>query len=136
MDKRNRRQKASDVFQQTNYLFPKTDKFDVAFPTIDEIAVEATESGDGIDEFTRRQIYNKKYLPGKFIDCHNPRCYNGGFDIGSLIRRMESDGETERKVKEKCQGYEGSPKGRIKYRECLNFFDITVKIKYKNGSNK
>ncbi len=31
------------------------------------------------------------------------------------------------------QGYEGAPKGRKKYRDCCNSFDVKVKIKYKNN---
>jgi hypothetical protein len=38
---------------------------------------------------------------------------------------------TEYETSEFCQGYEGSPKGRIKHGRCYNHFDIEVTIKYK-----
>jgi len=136
MYKRNRRQKASDVFQETTYLFPKTNKFDEAFPFIKELHVEVIESGEGVNELNERNVYDKHSLPGKFIDCHNPMCYNGGFDIGSAIRLMEYDRQTQREIQSRCQGYEGSPKGRKKYDACLNSFKIKINIKYKNDVDK
>jgi len=134
MDKRGRRQKASDVFRESEFVFvSKTDSFDKAFPEIEDVKVEVTESGEGLTQFNRERIYSKRTLRGEYIDCHNPMCYNGGFDIGEIIRDMIRNKQAELVTYKTCQGYEGSPKGRRRYRSCVNSFNIKVTIKYKEN---
>ncbi len=48
-----------------------------------------------------------------------------------MIRNKQAELETYKM----CQGYEGSPKGRRRYRSYVNSFDIKVTIKYKEGMN-
>jgi len=131
MSQRDRRQKASDVFRETNFVFAKKSSFDEAFPEIEELTVEVEASGQGIKDWNQKSVYHKENFPGEYIDCHNPLCYNGGFSIGSILRGMVSKKQTKLKTFEVCRGYEGSPKGRIKYRDCVNSFEIKVTIKYK-----
>lgn len=134
MDKRGRRQKASDVFRESEFVFvSKTDSFDKAFPEIEDVKVEVTESGEGLTQFNRERIYSKRTLRGEYIDCHNPMCYNGGFGIGEIIRDMIRNKQAELVTYKTCQGYEGSPKGRRRYRSCVNSFNIKVIIKYKEN---
>ncbi len=136
MDKRSRRQKASDVFRESEFVFvSKTDSFDKAFPEIEDIKVEVTESGEGTTQANRERIYRKQTFPGEYTDCHNPMCYNGGFSIGEIIRDMIRNKQAELTTYKMCQGYEGSPKGRRRYRSCVNSFDINVTIKYKEEKN-
>ncbi|EMT38140.1 hypothetical protein TthWC1_2382 [Thermoanaerobacter thermohydrosulfuricus WC1] len=127
---RDKRQKASDVFQETNYLFAEKTTFEKAFPMIEDIEVKVIEYGEGVNEWNRERYYNK-FTAGEYINCSNRLCYNGGFSLGRIIRYMVMNNMKEYQTKEICQGYEGSPKGRRKYRDCLNTFHITVKIKYK-----
>lgn len=126
----NERKKASDVFQETNYLFAEKTTFEKAFPMIEDIEVEVTEDGAGVREWNRKRYYNK-LTAGEYINCSNSLCYNGGFSLGEIIRYMVGNNMTEYKTTRICQGYEGSPKGRRKYRDCCNFFEVKVKIKYK-----
>jgi len=136
MDKRSRRQKASDVFGESEFVFvSKTDSFDKAFPEIEDVKVEVTESGEGITQLNRERIYGKQTFPGEYINCPNPMCYNGGFSIGEIIRDMIRNKQAELVTYKMCQGYEGSPKGRRRYRSCVNSFDIKVTIKYKEEKN-
>jgi hypothetical protein len=44
-----------------------------------------------------------------------------------MVRNKKNDYEISRT----CQGYEGSPKGKKRYRLCVNFFKIKVHINYK-----
>ena len=128
---KNNRLKASDIFKQTEYLFSKKVSFEEAFPEIEDLTVEVEERGKGVREWDRKRTYGKKYL-GEYIDCSNSICYNGGFSIGSILREMVKKKKTTEEGSVSCQGYEGSPKGRIRYRSCINFFNYNISIKYKN----
>ena len=129
MSKRDERQKASDVFNEADFVFGRKVSFDEAFPQIEDVVVEVKESGHGIRRDNRR-VYRKPYL-GEYIDCSNPICYNGGFSIGAILREMVRNRQAELETSKICQGYEGSPKGKRKYRDCVNFFKIKVSVKYK-----
>ena len=123
--------KASDVFKKANYLFGGKAKFNEVFPSIDEIKVTVQELGYGVLGDGVRVLTKNDF--GEYIDCSNPRCYKGGFSIGSIIRGMVIEKKTELKTECECQGYEGSPKGRKRYDDCDNFFSIHVEIKYKHN---
>ena len=134
MSSRNQTQKASDVFRDTTFVFAKKAPFDEAFPEIEDLKVEITESGEGVSEWSHKRIYTKKYFPGEYIDCSNSLCYNGGVSIGSILRGMVVSKQTTLEDSKLCQGSEGSPKGRRIYRKCLNSFKIKVEIKYKDAN--
>lgn len=125
-----KREKASDVFQKINFVFAEKTTFEKAFPQIEKIKVEVIETGEGISDWNTKRIYDKNSA-GEYINCHNNRCYNGGFCLGEIIRGMIYANKTETETTEFCQGYEGSPKGRKKYGNCFNHFKIKVKIEYK-----
>ena len=126
------RKKASDIFHETPLFFAKKGSFAEAFPQIEDFRIEIKESGSGVEGQYRVQTFTAANPPGEFTDCSNPVCYNGGFRIGSIIRDMVSKGETEHETRGRCQGYEGSAKGKKRYRDCVNFFRIKVSLKYKN----
>ncbi len=135
MKVRDERMKASDVFRKTDYVFRKKISFDEAFPEIDDIRVEVEERGEGVRQFfpgDSKSIYGKSLL-GEYVDCSNSLCYNGGVSIGEAIREMVRSRATERETSQICCGYEGSPKGRRKYRKCTNHFKVKVAIKFKEG---
>jgi hypothetical protein len=129
------RQKAQDVFNETDFLFGKKVGFAEAFPMIEEIKIEVKEEGEGVYEGNEVSIYSSKsILPGEYINCRNSLCYNGGFRIGSIIRAMVRERKTDLETSEICQGYEGSPKGKKRYGKCFNMFDVKVHIKYKQNN--
>ncbi|HPW98276.1 MAG TPA: hypothetical protein PK218_06940 [Flavobacterium sp.] len=136
MSKRDERQKASDVFRESNFVFSKKVGFDVAFPQIEDLTVEVEESRHGVGDWNRKSTYKKQNFPGEYINCSNSLCYNGGFSIGSILREMVRNKQTELETSKLCQGNEGSPKGRRIYRKCMNFFKIKVSIKYKVESDR
>lgn len=107
MASRDRRQKASDVFGQANFVFSEKADFATAFPTIESATVEVIESDYGNDK-------HRYWSPsqGEFIDCSNTLCYNGGVSVGAVLRQMVREGASEGVFNKLCQGYEGSPKGR------------------------
>ena len=129
---RNDRKKASDVFRDTNYVFSRKVSFKEAFPEIASLSIVVEEDGHGVREWNRVRHYGMNV--GEFVDCSNSLCYNGGFSIGEILREMVRKKETHKEETAICKGYEGSPKGRRKYRNCINSFDITVDITYKEES--
>ena len=133
-----KRQKASDVFNKSEFLFPKT-TFEKAFPGIAELSLDVAEfenfSG-GDDPFSNpraisRHSYSIQDPPGQYVNCSNPLCYNGGVGVGQILYSMTSKKQTEFSDSKFCRGYEGSPKGQKKYGECSHAFYIRVTIKYK-----
>ncbi len=67
---------------------------------------------------------------GEYIDCRNSLCYDGGVSVGQMLRDMVEEKKTEAEFSSLCRGYEGSPKGRRKYRNCSNFFEVKIRIEY------
>lgn len=129
---RHRRKKASDIFREGTPMFAKKVSFEEAFPELEDLRIEVKESGYGVGERTGVRTYTLDNLPGEYIDCSNPHCYGGGFSVGSIVRSMVREGETAFEAGQLCKGYEGSPKGRRKYRDCLNCFEINVSLRYRS----
>lgn len=129
---RDKRKKASDVFDETDYAFAENTTFARAFPQVAELRVDVQETDAGSP--VRKRIYTGSEL-GEFVNCSNDLCYNGGVRMGEVIRSMVSNGDTEAAGSSFCQGYEGSPKGRKRYRRCLHGFSWTAQIKYKKGAD-
>ena len=125
-----KRQKASDVFRETDFFIAKKSGFDEAFPEIASLSGKVEEDGDGVSSLLRVRHLSKG--TGEFFDCSNPRCYNGGFSLGSILRSMVASGATHKEDTLFCQGYEGSPKGRRRYRDCMNSFRVAVNVEYRN----
>jgi hypothetical protein len=130
-----RRKKAQDVLNESNLVFARKATFAEAFPEIDEIRVVVTESGEGVYRDMNKRSYDKRTV-SEFVNCSNPLCYNGGVRLGSIIHEMNIKKETYKEDHFKCQGYEGSPKGRRVYRDCFNFFTVSIDIQYKNSEPK
>lgn len=124
------RKKAQDVFNDTNFIFTQKTTFEKAFPEIENISVTVNETGEGPYRGSGTSQYGKTSI-GEFINCKNTKCYNGGFNIGDVIRELVFKKETESEGTAFCQGYEGSPKGRKKYEDCENYFTYKVKIEYR-----
>jgi len=138
MGKRDR-MKASDIFAQTEYVFSKKVPFREAFPQIEDMQIEVIEKTAGIYSWLAEDGGPRRYTmsnpPGEYFNCSNPLCYNGGFSFGELIREMTREQKSALKAIRLCQGYEGSPKGRRKYRKCVNSFTVTIRVVYKAAQN-
>lgn len=132
MNDREYREKAQDVFNKSDFVFSSKTTFEKAFPNVEECTITVKESGHGAPSWNHGVSHYKN--PGEYLNCSNPLCYNGGFNIGSTIREMVSKKETAKEDSAICQGYEGSPKGRRKYRKCVNFFKYTIAIKYRTDA--
>ena len=125
------RMKASELFNKSNPFFAKKVSFEEAFPKIEDVKIVVEEDGKDVRDWNRKSHYGRDV--GEFIDCSNLICYGGGFSIGSILRDMVRENKTHAEERKFCKGYEGSPKGRDKYRDCINSFKVTVDIIYKEG---
>ena len=130
MGERGRRDKASDVFGKSELVFSKKGAFGEAFPQIKDLTIEVRQTGKFRFGREQTRVYTKEHFPGEFVDCGNPLCYGGGFSVWNLLREMVGDRVVEKEATARCQGHEGSPKGRRKYRDCLNFFTVRAQITY------
>jgi len=133
---RDRRDKASDVFKDADFVFVRKAPFEEALPMIANVVVRYREEGNGVSRFRvadeeQWSTYSGKV--GEYIDCSNPLCYGGGFSIGDVLRRMVAQKENSTKGHKVCKGYEGSPKGRRNYGMCCNMFYYEVEITYRDA---
>lgn len=135
MSEKDKRQKASDVFRDAHFVFAEKTTFEKAFPEIEDITVVVRETGHGVSEWNKERAFGKRSIE-EYVDCSNSLCYNGGFSLGEIIRRMVRDKLTELETTKICQGNEGSPKGRRIYRKCMNGFHVKVKIKYRDANQE
>lgn len=125
------RQKANDVFAQQQRLLSPPARFTQAFPTVKSVIVDVEEREIG--EEPRRRRFTEHDL-SEYVNCSNRLCYNGGVDVGDVLRRAVEKRETEFTFSRACQGYEGSPKGRRRYRECMHRFVVTARVEYREAA--
>ena len=123
--------KASEVFAKAQFAFwSKKLSFAEAFPQIDEVRVEITQSGEGVYEDSKKITYTRDTLPGEYEDCSNPDCWGGGVSIGQILQEMVHKGDAEAEESKRCKGHEGSTHRRG--RMCFNFFKVKIKVTYKS----
>ena len=132
-----KRQKASDVFRESEFLIAeKTSDFAKAFPDIATVKVQVTEEGHfPAYDRSRTRTYTQGEF-GEYIDCSNPLCHNGGIRIGQQLRAMQWGRQPMLEEMMFCQGKEGSPKGRRVYGPCMNSFKIKVEVSYRAGNSE
>ena len=134
---RDHRPKASEIHRDAHYVFAQKVGFAEAFPEVEEVSIRVEERGRGAGGYrggsdTRVRTFTKMNL-GEYVDCSNTLCYNGGASVGSALREAVRERRTEFEDSAMCQGYEGSPKGQRKYRDCINVFTIRGTIKYREA---
>lgn len=128
-----KRDKAQDVFMQAKHYLGQPVSFREAFPSIQSLKVIVDEyDGPWLD----RSYYYDERTAAQYINCHNPMCYNGGFNLGQLLWFMTEKGETTLEDTLYCQGYEGSPKGRVRYGPCDRRFKVKIEIVYREGGDE
>ncbi len=127
------REKPTDRISEGHFPFSnRVDSFEEAYPTVSSLSVEVTESEVGSAETLRIWRFTERDFRHA-VDCSNSLCYGGGVAIGWIIDDMARNTQGDREETKLCQGYEGSPKGSIRYRRCLHSFHIKAHLRYKNG---
>jgi len=119
---RDDRPKASD-------LFPGKLPFETEFREVADYQIEVTP--DVPPQRTRAtHYYTRDNPPKRLFDCDKYICYGGGISIEDIVRKMVKDRSTEFSETLFCRGYEGSPKGRDKYRLCMLRFEVRIHLTY------
>ncbi len=124
------REKASDLFRNSEPAFDKKVPFEEAFPTLKDLKVEVQETSRG-SEFQRppgKTVYDRTNLPGEYVDCKSRLCYGGGFSLGAILRKMIREKQIHLEDGPICWGQEG---GRKIYRHCMSSWDVKVDLVYK-----
>ena len=124
-----KRMKASEVYRESPFV--TVVPFAEVFPQIEDFSLEVIEDNAvKVGERVTRS-YNRVSLRDLVVNCSNPLCYSGGFSVGDILREMMRTGQTEYETTVRCNGYEGSPKGVRRYGDCYHFFEVKLRVKYK-----
>lgn len=109
----------------------ESDDFKNNFPKLFLFDLYVTEFDlSGWDEEYRRHGFNMAHPPPSRIACTNRLCRRGGLDLERILSRVHLEGATEIDETMRCEGDEGSPKGRRKGKSCHHAFRIKGKFTF------
>ncbi len=97
--------------------------FSEAFPQIQEIDAEISETGEGNEGLGVRRF--NRLSAREYVNCSNHRCGGKGFSFGDLLREMIAQRQIERKTDKPCLSNEDGG------RPCPNHFAIVVRLELK-----
>lgn len=103
--------------------------FEEAYPNVEDAIIEWKESTLGINPSGLGRASIKEL--GGLIQCRNPLCRRGGFEIDFELGMMIRKKETVKEDMLVCPGDEGSPKGRRPGKRCLNGIKYKITVTYK-----
>ena len=111
-----------DIFFRPDGSGEKT-TFSEAFPEIESIAAEVTESGLGNAGLGVRRFNRNSYR--EFVNCSNTSCSGHGAPTGDILRAMVKARQTTYRQPLVCEGREesGNP--------CANVFAIEITLTYR-----
>jgi hypothetical protein len=92
------------------------------------LLVEVTEGGAGTDQPHRYRRFSLNPQLPFHIDCQNPECLYGGFDITPLIREMHNLRELECLRVETCDGVKTLGRRNANYVRCQHLFKVYLKL--------
>jgi hypothetical protein len=89
------------------------------------------KAGSDTSRFTRST------LP-RVVPCANPRCCDGGYDIGPLLDELLAKDATEVHTMLPCRGTDGSPLGRDSHLSsaCTNSVEIELQLSYRTDATR
>jgi len=108
------------------------------FPMLYDVLIESWEEGTGMgNPYTTTPPSRTYGLPhsvsSRVIACANRSCNMGGFDILQDISEMVREKWHIKEFVQVCCGYEGSPKGGQRGRDCVNTLHYRLTLKYEPG---
>jgi hypothetical protein len=111
-------------YQSGKPIFGEYTTFENAFPTIKNLKITVIETGRNVSSMQPAILEKDNFR--EEIKCSNLACISGGLPIGSLVRTMLIDKQTELEVKDcKCEGVEKQVN-----KICWNFFTYKIEIEY------
>ena len=113
---------------ESRRLFSTPSSFSEAYPAIKTVKFTCVMSDFG--DIVCEGVWSSS--DGPKMSCRNPRCQRGGFDIEREIQMMTYSGLTSKDLNLRCDGDEGSPKGRRTGQPCEYMLKGTLSIIYKS----
>lgn len=98
-----KRVKHSDQFERSAGYFGIHRTFAQAFPAIASVGVVVKINGRG----SRSILGDERRFDAtlnEFVDCLDPECRDGGFQIGAVLDTMVKNGEAHKKDSAGCNG--------------------------------
>jgi hypothetical protein len=126
-----------EPMDRSRRVFGRLSTLAEAFPTIESATISSYEIGQGVYEFRDEPPTFGRGVPfsSGLIECSNRHCRRGGFEVDDGLYRMVGEKLTEKEFVSRCPGDEGSPKGRVRGRRCLNVLHYRLTVKYKPESS-
>ena len=96
---------------------------------IDRLRVSVKEIGRNAEPFELRIVHKESVR--EYVDCNNPRCYNGGISLGNVLREMVAARQEEFIGTSFCTGQEGDPQEEGPHPSCATRFEIEATLRYR-----
>ncbi len=104
--------------------------FTQAYPSIQSLHATVRHEGEVPQTWQQVQEFTEHSIP-KEIRCLNPKCQQGGFDLGAILITLEHEQKTKYDVTLNCRGHEGTPKGRKRGDSCFNSVAVELELTFK-----
>lgn len=109
--------------------------FSQAFPHIGQFKIEVDQGdavwGEAVPGYFS-SVFTANHPPPPVIGCSNRLCQQGGLRIEALIPGPASEYPYSYENIFRCNGHEGSPKGRRIGRSCMNSFRVKMHFEAKS----
>jgi hypothetical protein len=115
---------------KTGKVFGKSGSFEELYPEVKTLRVVVRVKDLGPSEENIFKFDRETIIP--MVSCQNPICNNGGLLLHSLIGEMTKQRLQLRENVSLCRGFEGSEKGKKKYKPCTFQFQYKIEIQYKD----
>jgi hypothetical protein len=93
-------------------------RFEEAFPEIKSVKVTIEESGPGNEGLGLRELTRRSVR--EYINCSNPDCLGKGLLLGDVLRRMQTEKQTQLSWEQNCSSKDHAG------RPCANHFRIRI----------
>jgi hypothetical protein len=110
--------------------FGKSGSFEEMYPEVKTLGVVVRVKDLGPSEENIFKFDRETIIP--MVSCRNPICHKGGLSLHSLIGEMITQRLQMRENVSLCLGFEGSEKGKKKYKPCTFQFQYKIEIQYKD----
>ena len=109
-------------------------RFEDAFPGMDDVIIEVTQTGHMVPKSLREpQVFRKSNWPWEYMDCNNPRCLGGRHSVRVIVREMARGRLIDVTDTRTCGGREVGQRVHPRGGGCMNVFSFNVSIAYESA---
>jgi hypothetical protein len=119
--------KASDRINRGAGFFGIYNNFAEAFPSIDSVEVVVKINGRGARNILGDERRSNASTITEFVDCLDPQCYDGGFQVSAVLKMMADNRETHKEDWTMCKGHVGGHP----LAACITQFNYRIDIIYR-----